>query len=81
MAAAEHMVQLRPELFAAYVGTGQVSSWAASVNAQFDRQQCCCWRPRSERMHKRRQGKSPEYCLSTTPAGVPARTHTPYQIG
>jgi len=33
---AVHMVQLRPELFAAYVGTGQVSSWAANVNTQFD---------------------------------------------
>jgi proline iminopeptidase len=33
---AVHMVQLRPELFAAYVGTGQVSSWAATVNTQFD---------------------------------------------
>jgi len=33
---AVHMVQLRPELCAAYVGTGQVSSWAANVNTQFD---------------------------------------------
>jgi proline iminopeptidase len=33
---AVRMVQLRPELFAAYVGTGQVASWKASVNAQFD---------------------------------------------
>src|SRR6267142_5634316 len=33
---AVHMVQLRPELFAAYVGTGQVSSWAANVNSQFE---------------------------------------------
>jgi pimeloyl-ACP methyl ester carboxylesterase len=31
-----HMVQRRPELFAAYVGTGQVASWKASVQAQFD---------------------------------------------
>ncbi|MCC7180985.1 MAG: alpha/beta hydrolase [Acidobacteria bacterium] len=31
------MVQRRPELFAAYVGTGQVASWKASVNMQFDR--------------------------------------------
>jgi len=30
------MAQLNPELFAAYVGTGQVESWSASVNAQFD---------------------------------------------
>jgi pimeloyl-ACP methyl ester carboxylesterase len=30
------MVQRRPDLFAAYVGTGQVSSWKADVNAQFD---------------------------------------------
>jgi len=30
------MVQRRPELFAAYVGTGQVGSWRASVRAQFD---------------------------------------------
>lgn len=30
-----HMVQRRPELFAAYVGTGQVASWKASVQAQF----------------------------------------------
>jgi pimeloyl-ACP methyl ester carboxylesterase len=30
------MVQMKPELFAAYVGTGQVASWKASVNAQFD---------------------------------------------
>ncbi|MGD0193045.1 MAG: alpha/beta hydrolase [Rhizomicrobium sp.] len=33
---AVRMVQLRPELFAAYVGTGQVASWKASVNTQFD---------------------------------------------
>jgi pimeloyl-ACP methyl ester carboxylesterase len=33
---AVHMVQLRPELFAAYVGTGQVASWKASVQTQFD---------------------------------------------
>jgi pimeloyl-ACP methyl ester carboxylesterase len=33
---AVRMVQLRPELFAAYVGTGQVASWKASVNIQFD---------------------------------------------
>ena len=33
---AVRMVQLRPELFAAYVGTGQVASWKASVNVQFD---------------------------------------------
>ena len=33
---AVRMVQLRPELFAAYVGTGQVASWKASVNMQFD---------------------------------------------
>jgi pimeloyl-ACP methyl ester carboxylesterase len=30
------MVQQRPELFAAYVGTGQVSSWAELVQFQFD---------------------------------------------
>lgn len=30
------MVQRRPELFAAYVGTGQVGSWRASIQAQFD---------------------------------------------
>jgi len=30
------MVQRRPELFAAYVGTGQVGSWHASIQAQFD---------------------------------------------
>lgn len=30
------MVQRRPDLFAAYVGTGQVASWAATSNAQFD---------------------------------------------
>lgn len=33
---ATDMVQLRPELFAAYVGTGQVASWNATVNMQFD---------------------------------------------
>lgn len=33
---AVNMVQRRPELFAAYVGTGQVASWAASVQSQFD---------------------------------------------
>ncbi|HEY6971722.1 MAG TPA: alpha/beta hydrolase [Candidatus Angelobacter sp.] len=33
---AVHMVQLKPELFAAYVGTGQVSSWEAIVNTQFN---------------------------------------------
>jgi pimeloyl-ACP methyl ester carboxylesterase len=31
-----HMVQLRPDLFAAYVGTGQVASWKAAVQLQFD---------------------------------------------
>src|SRR3954464_2660573 len=30
------MVQKRPELFAAYIGTGQVGSWHANVQAQFD---------------------------------------------
>jgi pimeloyl-ACP methyl ester carboxylesterase len=30
------MAQQRPELFAAYVGTGQVSSWADTVQYQFD---------------------------------------------
>jgi pimeloyl-ACP methyl ester carboxylesterase len=30
------MVQRRPDLFAAYVGTGQVGSWRANVQAQFD---------------------------------------------
>ena len=30
------MVQLNPGLFAAYVGTGQVASWAATVNGQFN---------------------------------------------
>ena len=30
------MAQERPELFAAYVGTGQVSSWADTVQFQFD---------------------------------------------
>jgi proline iminopeptidase len=30
------MVQKRPELFDAYVGAGQVASWAAIVNHQFD---------------------------------------------
>jgi pimeloyl-ACP methyl ester carboxylesterase len=33
---ATEMVQLRPELFAAYVGTGQVASWNATMNMQFD---------------------------------------------
>jgi len=30
------MIQMEPELFAAYVGTGQASSWKAQVNFQFD---------------------------------------------
>ena len=30
------MAKQRPELFAAYVGTGQVSSWAGTVQFQFD---------------------------------------------
>ena len=30
------MVQRRPDLFAAYVGTGQVASWEATSNLQFD---------------------------------------------
>jgi pimeloyl-ACP methyl ester carboxylesterase len=33
---ATRMVQMRPELFAAYVGTGQVTSWAAMVKTQYD---------------------------------------------
>jgi proline iminopeptidase len=35
-AIATEMVRRRPELYAAYVGTGQIASWAESVNAQFD---------------------------------------------
>lgn len=31
-----NMVKLRPNLFAAYVGTGQVASWADSVQSQFN---------------------------------------------
>jgi pimeloyl-ACP methyl ester carboxylesterase len=31
-----HMVQRRPDLFAAYVGAGQVTSWKAKVQFQFD---------------------------------------------
>jgi len=34
-AIATEMVRSRPDLFAAYVGTGQIASWAESVNAQF----------------------------------------------
>jgi pimeloyl-ACP methyl ester carboxylesterase len=30
------MVRARPELFSAYVGTGQVGSWRESIQAQFD---------------------------------------------
>ena len=33
---ATRMVQMRPSLFAAFVGTGQVTSWAAMVNTQYD---------------------------------------------
>jgi proline iminopeptidase len=33
---ATRMAQQRPELFAAYVGTGQVASWAGTVQFQFD---------------------------------------------
>jgi pimeloyl-ACP methyl ester carboxylesterase len=33
---ATRMVQMRPDLFAAYVGTGQVASWMAIVNIQYD---------------------------------------------
>lgn len=33
---ATRMVQRRPDLFAAYVGTGQVVSWIAMVNIQYD---------------------------------------------
>jgi len=33
---ATRMVQMRPGVFAAYVGTGQVTSWAAMVNTQYD---------------------------------------------
>jgi pimeloyl-ACP methyl ester carboxylesterase len=33
---AVRMAQARPDLFAAYVGTGQVESWKASVDKQFD---------------------------------------------
>jgi pimeloyl-ACP methyl ester carboxylesterase len=35
-AIATGMVRARPELFAAYVGTGQIASWPESVQAQFD---------------------------------------------
>src|SRR5438132_11140941 len=30
------MAQRRPDLFAAYIGTGQVGSWRANIQAQFD---------------------------------------------
>jgi pimeloyl-ACP methyl ester carboxylesterase len=33
---ATHMVQIRPDLFAAYVGTGQAASWMAMVNIHYD---------------------------------------------
>jgi len=33
---ATHMVQMRPNLFAAYVGTGQTASWTALINIQYD---------------------------------------------
>jgi pimeloyl-ACP methyl ester carboxylesterase len=33
---ATHMVQMRPDLFAAYVGTGQVASWSATLDIQYD---------------------------------------------
>lgn len=33
---ATHMVQMRPDLFAAYVGTGQVASWDATLDIQYD---------------------------------------------
>jgi pimeloyl-ACP methyl ester carboxylesterase len=33
---AVRMVQRRPDLFAAYIGTGQVGNWRSSVRAQFD---------------------------------------------
>ena len=35
-AIATGMVEKRPDLFAAYVGTGQIASWAESVQWQFD---------------------------------------------
>lgn len=35
-AIATEMVRLRPELFAAYVGTGQIASWSESVHWQFE---------------------------------------------
>jgi pimeloyl-ACP methyl ester carboxylesterase len=33
---ATHMVQMRPDLFAAYVGTGQAASWMAMVKVHYD---------------------------------------------
>jgi pimeloyl-ACP methyl ester carboxylesterase len=33
---ATRMAQLQPDRFAAYIGTGQVASWSAIVQAQFD---------------------------------------------
>jgi len=33
---ATRMVQIRPDVFAAYIGTGQVASWTATLNIQFD---------------------------------------------
>ena len=33
---ATRMVQMRPRLFAAYVGTGQVANWAAMVDTQYE---------------------------------------------
>lgn len=33
---ATRMVQMRPDLFAAYVGTGQAASWAATLDIQYD---------------------------------------------
>jgi pimeloyl-ACP methyl ester carboxylesterase len=33
---ATRMIQIRPDLFAAYVGSGQATSWMALVNTQYD---------------------------------------------
>lgn len=33
---ATRIIQIRPDLFAAYVGTGQATSWMALVNTQYD---------------------------------------------
>jgi pimeloyl-ACP methyl ester carboxylesterase len=68
---AVRMVQLRPDLFAAYVGTGQVASWKASVNMQFDLLLATARRSRSSKPSVGQTLPTPSSTLRSIRASAP----------